>query len=923
MPYLIVDNFSAGLDSRRHVLNSRDGTLAVLKNAHITRGGEIEKRKAFKEFANLPANTFGLETTQDAIYVFGSIAAPTMPAGITYQRLQHPDGLAMTKVAWSTVYGGKPFVIAQYSDNKRFCFWDGAIVGDWFQGVVRTSMANNSGVASHLASTFSLPGYTCTASGNVLTITGPAARPFTVTGTAESPYSLSINTTTPTVAGDIEVRSSVSIDVVGWSSAPAVSTLKFRAHAIQYLPDINGIYLDGVNMIAGPVNYADAFNDPESANSWCDSIAKAINDNTSASKLAAYAESQTGPSDPNQPGAVFIRNIPDNGSRSQHYYRNGKELWVEFVADPSGATGISQMTVAGTIAASPYNAGMYIAKLRRDPWGDNAPGGNTPNGDSVYSPTFWADVASPPSFSDPPVAATFRGGVAAVINNVTVSGVSILGAGYITNHFVPFGDINALAERINATIAAAPNGTPTKNLGVAAYVEGNKLVIRGNVGTGDTSNGKAIAFTTLVTDNGNGTFNEAAWIADYSPLSGTIYDPSSPVFNFSVSPSSPVMSGGKNGVPAVSQVTTVTINGPFTPGKKISITITDPELADPYIFGASRVADKQPNFSITYKAKEYAAVGSTMYFSALNDAAKWDIYDLGSGFIDMSNNFGGREDLTGFGVYQGQLAVFSRRNVQLWFLDADPGQNQQRQILANTGAIAPDSIVSMGAIDLLYLADNGIRSLRARENTDTAFASDIGSAVDSIVISQLSALTDEQKAAAKAIVEPVDGRYWLVLGNKIYVLSYFPGANISAWSIYEPGIQFTDLASKDDRVYARAGDVIYLYGGAAGDEYDSSQVVVELPYLDGKKPATFKRTKGVDVTIQGEWQIQMGFDHTNPTARDVIATPNQPTFALGKIDAVGIGTHFGLRLVNSSSGYAKLANIIVHFDELQAKHEAG
>ena len=73
MPYVVVDNFSGGLDSRRHVLNAKTGTASVLKNAHITRGGEIEKRKAFNLFlshSTLGYATFGLEAASDGIHVF-------------------------------------------------------------------------------------------------------------------------------------------------------------------------------------------------------------------------------------------------------------------------------------------------------------------------------------------------------------------------------------------------------------------------------------------------------------------------------------------------------------------------------------------------------------------------------------------------------------------------------------------------------------------------------------------------------------------------------------------------------------------------------------------------------------------------------------------------------------------------------------
>ena len=932
MPYLVVDNFSAGLDSRRHVLNSKDGTLAVLKNAHITRGGEIEKRKAFSQFASLPENTFGLETTADNVYVFGSSPAPTMPAGVTYQRLQHPDGLAMTKVVWSTVYGGLPFVIAEYSDGKRYCFWDGSIIGDWFAGIARPMQSTTSFV-SGLAAGFNLPGYTCVASGNKLTITGPVARQFTVTGTADWPLSLGIANEVETIQGTPEVLASAKFSISGYHNDNGASNTKIRAFqlgSIVPLPTVTGIYVDNENIMNASVNVnigsPTYYSNPRN---WFILIADSINAKPNGKFKAhvSYDITNTGVYD--AWAQIVIWRLAGTNI-SDYYTTNGKVPYIEFESDPSAANGIDQIIDLTTLNALP--SGRYRARTRKDPWGGISFASDY---DSVYTPTAWVGIANPPSFSDPVVPGEFQGGFAYGITKVTVGGIEMLRgrftpvvplylrthsfsthtSGNGVNCFI----VDALVQNINAELDELPPDGFLTSLRVRAYVENEQFVLKALPGYGAIPNNKSVKFEIVMIDQ-NGPVNTTAYlqqshiVPSYRPIE---------IADLDITPSQGTILGGVSGVTPISQVTSVTINGSLSAGTKVSITINDDLLTNPYVFGASRVADLQPSFSITYKAKEYAAVGSTMYFSALNNATKWGIYDLGSGFIDMSNNFGGRESLTGFGVYQNNLAVFSRRNVQLWYLDADPSQNQQRQILANTGCLAPDSVVSMGSIDLLYLADNGIRSLRARENTDTAFASDIGSPIDSIVIEHMATLTNAQIESARAIVEPLDGRYWLALGDKVFVLSYFPGSSISAWSMYEPGFSITDMAVKDDKVYARSGNSIYVYGGEDGATYDSCQVVVELPYMDGRKPATYKRCKGVDVTIQGEWKVYMGFDHTNPNARDLIATPNQPTFAMGKIDAVGIGTHFGLRMTSQSPGYARIANVIVHFDEMQAKHEAG
>ena len=49
MAYYVTENFSAGIDTRKHPLTAPAGTLRQLLNCHITPGGEIEKRLAFVE----------------------------------------------------------------------------------------------------------------------------------------------------------------------------------------------------------------------------------------------------------------------------------------------------------------------------------------------------------------------------------------------------------------------------------------------------------------------------------------------------------------------------------------------------------------------------------------------------------------------------------------------------------------------------------------------------------------------------------------------------------------------------------------------------------------------------------------------------------------------------------------------------------
>lgn len=280
----------------------------------------------------------------------------------------------------------------------------------------------------------------------------------------------------------------------------------------------------------------------------------------------------------------------------------------------------------------------------------------------------------------------------------------------------------------------------------------------------------------------------------------------------------------------------------------------------------------------------------------------------------MSDEYGGSEELTGLGVYQNNLAVFARWTTQIWYVDPDDTGNRQLQVLDNIGCIAPKSVVSVGDIDVFFLSDTGIRSLRARDSSNAAFISDVGTPVDPAIIGAMRNLTEAEKAAATAVIEPEDGRFWLQLGGTVYVFSYFSGAKISAWSSYTPDSPATDLAILEGRVYARGqDDSLYLYGGADNNTYDDTQVTAVTPFLDARAPATWKMLEGIDMGIQGEWLVDICTDPRNPDAWERVAQYNDPTYTLQRIALAGNSTHFKLRLQSVGAGYARLSNVAIHY----------
>ena len=68
-----------------------------------------------------------------------------------------------------------------------------------------------------------------------------------------------------------------------------------------------------------------------------------------------------------------------------------------------------------------------------------------------------------------------------------------------------------------------------------------------------------------------------------------------------------------------------------------------------------------------------------------------------------------------------------------------------------------------------------------------------------------------------------------------------------------------------------------------------------------------------DVPIGSGSSPRSTFDPANPDAYARVAQIDQPTFAMMDIRVSGISSHFKLRLRSKGSGYARLANVAVHY----------
>tara|TARA_Y100000310_G_scaffold329992_1_gene400851 strand:+ start:64 stop:987 length:924 start_codon:yes stop_codon:yes gene_type:complete len=305
--------------------------------------------------------------------------------------------------------------------------------------------------------------------------------------------------------------------------------------------------------------------------------------------------------------------------------------------------------------------------------------------------------------------------------------------------------------------------------------------------------------------------------------------------------------------------------------------------------------------------------------SDTDDPTEWNATGNGSAMFDLSNQTTGAEELMALSPYMGNLAIFAKQTIQIWFVDPEPDETSLIQVLNNTGTIARESVVGFGDSDVFYLGESGIRSLKARDSSNSAYVGDIGNPIDDLIISEIqSNRSDAEKAVA--ILDPRDGRYMIAIGSKVYVFSFFPASKVSAWSVYEPGFSdnISAWAYDGKQVLCRAGDELYSLGGENNNTYDSTTVTIQMPFLDGKTPATEKDWVGLDSVCENDWDIYMSTDPTDISTNEQIGTINRTTYGLGRIPLTGYSSHVAMKLTCAKAGSAKIGNLAIHYTSADA-----
>jgi hypothetical protein len=458
------------------------------------------------------------------------------------------------------------------------------------------------------------------------------------------------------------------------------------------------------------------------------------------------------------------------------------------------------------------------------------------------------------------------------MTSITVDGVDILGGtpvDWVTSNSAT---ATAIAAQIN-TAVTSPNYT--------ASAVGPVITIRAVTGSGAGPNG----FVVVTNEGGDVTSTHSA-----------------------------TMTGGVAAVSAVAQIYTAQITGTFETEDQFKITINGTE--EYIVTGA---ASGTGISVLTFKQKLYATASSNLYFCALNSPTQW-ISGVDYGFINMASQSAGAEILTVAQEYQGLMAIFSENNIRIWSISEDSVENVFLQTLQNTGTTAPGSVVPYGNNDVFYLDTSGIRSIKARDSSNAAYVSDVGTSIDTHIREFMDTLSEEQIARAVGVVEPIDGRFWIGIDNRIYVLSYFPAAKISAWSYYEVDFTVKHFAKVGDRIYVRGTedgtDFLYLYGGADNNTYpgiDEDVCLIELPFFSASNPAAFKELLGFDIIGINSWKVEILPDPANEAVVVNQGISTGTTYGKPRYGMTGVSSLFAVNLTCSAAGPAAISALAMHY----------
>ena len=116
------------------------------------------------------------------------------------------------------------------------------------------------------------------------------------------------------------------------------------------------------------------------------------------------------------------------------------------------------------------------------------------------------------------------------------------------------------------------------------------------------------------------------------------------------------------------------------------------------------------------------------------------------------------------------------------------------------------------------------------------------------------------------------------------------------------------------RIYARAANTVYLYGGNDNATYDVCPVTAQLPFLNAGKPGHYKQIQGVDQAATGTWHVDLLVDPDDEDVIEHVGDLDGVTFSKEFAAHASRHTHVAPKLTHEGEGFASLSNLAIYYE---------
>ncbi|MEE9311795.1 MAG: hypothetical protein V3V10_05210 [Planctomycetota bacterium] len=261
-------------------------------------------------------------------------------------------------------------------------------------------------------------------------------------------------------------------------------------------------------------------------------------------------------------------------------------------------------------------------------------------------------------------------------------------------------------------------------------------------------------------------------------------------------------------------------------------------------------------------SKIFGAGGDIIPFSATVNPLDWTTPG-DAGYIPFGLNTYGSQDVSALAIYRSNLVAFNGQAFQMWQVDEDPNNFA----ILDAIPIGCRFYKSLSPVsnDLVFLTDEGIRSMGIAGASTNLQAGFFGKQIDPLVLAAIKG-----GEVPNGLFFPGAGQYWLFFGEEAFVLTMNGGKADMSWSRYVFPSAIDDWTVQDGALYLRSGDKVWLVDDdTLVDDSGGADVAfvgkVWWPYLDFGALGVTKMMIGFDTVAEGTYSVSIGYNQKDDT----------------------------------------------------------